>query len=211
LLNKYNVVDYHLILATEDFQPQTDPLTESDFAALWNVVSTTSFLGFFNGGPLSGASQPHKHLQLLPPPTSDAATGSSFEASFEQLISKVPASPGQIFKIPEFGFKHSCLFLDPTELQQENPSNYLCRTYQLLLQSQGLLNTKSGEKSYNFLMTQRWMMVVPRSNEKYGNISVNSIGFLGSMLVKTQQELEKLKESGPMTILQNVTFPDNKL
>jgi ATP adenylyltransferase/5',5'''-P-1,P-4-tetraphosphate phosphorylase II len=35
LLNKYNVVDYHMVLATKDFQPQTDPLNEIDLAALY--------------------------------------------------------------------------------------------------------------------------------------------------------------------------------
>lgn len=35
LLNKYNVVDYHMVLSTKAFVPQTDPLNESDFAALY--------------------------------------------------------------------------------------------------------------------------------------------------------------------------------
>jgi hypothetical protein len=34
VLNKFNVVDYHLILATVDFQHQSEPLNAKDFTAL---------------------------------------------------------------------------------------------------------------------------------------------------------------------------------
>ena len=48
------------------------------------------------------------------------------------------------------------------------------------------------------------MMVVPRSREEYADISVNSLGFAGSLLVKNREKLEQLKQLGPMKLLQLV-------
>ncbi|KAJ1644697.1 bifunctional AP-4-A phosphorylase/ADP sulfurylase [Coemansia asiatica] len=70
LMNKYCVVPHHLLITTAEFRQQGEPLDESDFAA---VLETTSGLlrpqiVFYNSGEESGASQPHKHLQVLPMP-----------------------------------------------------------------------------------------------------------------------------------------------
>lgn len=133
-------------------------------------------------------------MQLLPPPVSDASRP-SFEAPIEQLVAKVSIPPGisfthfillivityleiigNIFRIPELEFKHACLLLDPTILAQEKPEVYLHNIYNQLLSSLDLSGA-SNSKSYNLLLTQRWMLVVPRSNEKYGSIFLESIYF----------------------------------
>jgi sulfate adenylyltransferase (ADP) / ATP adenylyltransferase len=71
LLNKYNVTDYHLLIITRAFEPQESLLTLADFEALWHCLREIDGLGFYNSGKLAGASQPHKHLQLVPLPLSD--------------------------------------------------------------------------------------------------------------------------------------------
>ena len=50
------------------------------------------------------------------------------------------------------------------------------------------------------------MMVVPRSQEKYLGISVNSLGFAGSLLVKNEEKLTQLKAVGPLNLLQAVGY-----
>jgi len=74
-----------------------------------------------------------------------------------------------------------------------------------------LLNEK--DKSYNLLLTDKWMMIVPRMKENFEHdsivTSVNSVGFSGTLLVKTEEEMKCLKEQGPMAILKSVTFPKN--
>ena len=68
LLNKFNVVDHHVLLVTKQFERQTSPLNAEDFAALANCMASpdafANGLGFYNGGPAAGASQPHK-LSLI--------------------------------------------------------------------------------------------------------------------------------------------------
>lgn len=48
------------------------------------------------------------------------------------------------------------------------------------------------------------MMLVPRSREVYGPVAVNSMGFVGSMLVRSQAELEFIHRESPMRILAEV-------
>lgn len=76
--------------------------------------------------------------------------------------------------------------------------------------------TPSNEMSYNFIMTQQFMMLVPRSKE-LGTIthngqdvvlSINSLGFAGLLLVKTEQELEAVEKSADlMALLTQVGHP----
>lgn len=70
LLNKYNVVDHHALVVTRAFESQEDPLNARDLDAVLRAVSCypTGALAYYNCGPVSGRSQPHKHLQVVPLP-----------------------------------------------------------------------------------------------------------------------------------------------
>ena len=68
LLNKFNIVDGHLLIVTRDFEEQEDLINIHDFTALWSCKQEIDGLAFYNGGPVAGSSQRHKHLQLLPLP-----------------------------------------------------------------------------------------------------------------------------------------------
>jgi ATP adenylyltransferase len=89
------VAPYHLIVATKDFEPQNEQLNVSDIKALWYTVNIFDGLGFYNCGKVSGASQPHKHMQLIPLPL------------------ERPEGATQDVKFPmEFLLERSCIFLD---------------------------------------------------------------------------------------------------
>ena len=66
ILNKYPVQTSHMLLITKDWQPQTGWLSMEDWHSLAQIDTYTTGLWFFNSGPDAGASQPHRHLQLLP-------------------------------------------------------------------------------------------------------------------------------------------------
>ena len=59
---------------------------------------------------------------------------------------------------------------------------------------------------YNLLMTSEWMLMIPRSEEKYNGISINSLGFAGSFFVKEKADKKAIEEVGPMNVLRNVAF-----
>src|SRR5512135_268605 len=68
ILNKFSVVEHHLLIVARHFENQDMLLTLTDFEALWACMSEYDALGFYNGGREAGASQQHKHLQLVPLP-----------------------------------------------------------------------------------------------------------------------------------------------
>lgn len=74
------------------------------------------------------------------------------------------------------------------------------------------------EISYNFVMTPQFMMLVPRSKEiavvHHNNqdiqLSINSLGFAGLLLVKSSDQLAALEECPDlMDLLQQVAIPWN--
>jgi ATP adenylyltransferase len=54
-------------------------------------------------------------------------------------------------------------------------------------------------------MTRRWMLLVPRTLESFQGISINSLGFVGSLFVPRPTDLETVEQLGPMAFLQAVT------
>jgi ATP adenylyltransferase len=81
--------------------------------------------------------------------------------------------------------------------------------YQALLKTTGLVKAARARDGmiippYNLLATRQWMLLVPRSRERYGSISVNALGFAGSLLVRDGGQMRRIKAAGPMTVLTEV-------
>jgi ATP adenylyltransferase len=70
--------------------------------------------------------------------------------------------------------------------------------------SEGLKGQQT--QAYNLLMTREWMLIIPRSQEGYENILVNSLGLAGAMLVRNREQLEHLKRLSPLKVLTAVAI-----
>ena len=195
ILNKFNVVDYHFLIITRAFEPQESLLTLEDFTAMWACLAEFAGLVFYNGGKLAGASQPHKHLQIVPFAETDIPISPLVKAA------KLDNSLGTI---PEFTFVHAL-----TNINLGESAEITFKKYHTLLQTLGIKplenNIQSG--AYNLLMTREWMLIVPRKFEEFESISVNSLGFAGALLVKNQQQMQLLKNISPINLLNHVAFP----
>ena len=205
ILNKFNVVDYHLLIITRAFEEQEKLLTLEDFAAMWACLAEFEGLAFYNGGKISGASQPHKHLQIVPLPL----TPSGLQIPIEPLLTSAQFTDS-ITTVPELPFIHALAKLDPN--WSNSPLEAAAATlelYQSLLSAVGLEPLEDNRQSgaYNLLATREWMLIVPRSHENFDSISVNSLGFAGALLVRNQEQMQVIKEQGPMSILKNVALP----
>jgi ATP adenylyltransferase len=74
VLNKFPIIKEHFILATKDNKAQTHLLEAIDLEATYACMKSWEssdyvrgrMFAFFNSGDHSGASQPHRHIQLLP-------------------------------------------------------------------------------------------------------------------------------------------------
>ncbi|MBD2443969.1 phosphorylase [Dolichospermum sp. FACHB-1091] len=198
ILNKFNVVDNHLLIITRIFEEQETLLTLEDFTAMWTCLGEFEGLVFYNGGKLAGASQRHKHLQIVP--------FSETDIPISPLL-KTAKLENDLGTIPEFPFLHAF-----TTLKMGESAEVTLEKYHNLLHKTGIkpLENHLQSGAYNLLITRKWMLIVPRKQEEFAEISINSLGFAGALLVKNQQQMELLKNINPINILTNVAFPIEK-
>jgi len=208
-LNKFNVIDHHLLLVTRRYHDQDCLLNRADFEALSVCMAEFNALGFYNGGRVAGASQRHKHLQMIPLPM--VRGGPALPVA--PLIDSQDY-PSEITRLPTLAFPHAIARLHLTG--REDPVRAGAQTHELYLGLLAALEiaplSHSGElrhsAPYNLLITREWMLLVPRVREHFGSISVNALGFAGSFFVRSEQEKEQIRQAGPWTVLQKVCPSD---
>lgn len=204
ILNKFNVFDHHLLIITSEFECQESVLNFDDFLALWTVLLEINGLGFYNSGKLSGASQSHKHLQLVPYPLAQEVK----TIPINDLVLSYKNTQ-EIIILNELPYAHSILFFDNFNNQKsvQELAKITLEYYHQLLDN---LNIKIEEnkplQNYNLLITKDWMMIVPRTQEEYQSISINSLGFAGAFLVKNTEQLNLIKQSNLLEILAEVAI-----
>jgi sulfate adenylyltransferase (ADP) / ATP adenylyltransferase len=179
LLNKYPVVRHHVLLVTREPEEQESLLTLADFEALFRVADDSALV-FYNAGAIAGASQRHKHLQLVPLPLDAGPEPTPLEPQI-----RAGALP--------FVFARADRPNDPAAAHQ--------RYLDLLAQ----VGCDHPPAPYNLLVTARWMLIAPRTRERFESIAVNALGFAGSLIVRDHDELARVREIGPMAILKYVT------
>jgi ATP adenylyltransferase len=157
----------HALLVTKQYHSQSEPLQPEDFAALSLCSDGAGWLAFYNCGPLSGRSQPHKHVQLLPYPFDRAAT--------------------RLDRLADLPFLHSLSVLSSSGWHDAAAN---CKLYQTALALLG-----SVAESHNVLITKSRMLIVPRRKEEFEHVGLNALAFSFSVLVTSQVQRHKTRET----------------
>ncbi|PVF97901.1 hypothetical protein CPB86DRAFT_686302, partial [Serendipita vermifera] len=254
LLNKYAVVPGHFLLVTRVYESQSQPLTPSQLVHTYLLLLAAKarnkqYFAFFNCGVLSGASQPHKHIQIIPgePPIERLARSAKVE------------NEARAFVIPQLPFAANIKRLRRSSIDASSPiavrspvpssdaekeileslSEELSMSFMAVLdemyniirvkaehdRERGITSTTSSTTSsgpsYNVVMTLEHIYLFPRTAEKfimgqppseqaakettetttedsstYLSLPINSLGFAGALLVKSEEELRRVKEVG---------------
>ncbi|MDI9547722.1 MAG: phosphorylase [Chloroflexota bacterium] len=205
LLNKFNVLDYHLLMVTRAFEHQETWLTLADMEAMCLCLAEFEGLAFFNGGRIAGASQRHKHLQYVPLPLLPGGTGLPIAPALD-----VVRWEGDFGATPLFSLAHALVRLDPAWLA--DPRDAAARTldrYWALLDFVGIErgDDERQTRAYNLLATREWMLVIPRSQDAYEGIAVHGLGYAGSFMVWDEARLQLLRQTGPLAVLRAVGEP----
>lgn len=207
LLNKFNVMGRHLLIVTREFEDQENLLTPADFSALWTCMAEYNAAGFYNGGEAAGASQPHKHLQIVPLPLAEQGP----PVPIQPLVDEIRET-GRITRLRSFGFRHcfARLELDGSGFPRK-PEEQCYALYREMLSELGMSAPREAEPvrqsgPYCLVVTRQWMLLVPRSREFYGEVSVNSLGFAGCLLVRRPEHLELVRKTGPLELLRAVSI-----
>ena len=225
VLNKFPVVADHILILTRAFEHQQALLTRADCAAAAACLASLDGLVFYNGGAQAGASQAHKHLQIIPLPLADwppdaaarAAAGLPGGDDPEAALSdgRFPleaawaAAPddgqGTPSQSPWLPFRHALVHLQPARgdapADPHLDADALHAAFTRACVAVGLTGLAP---IYNLLLTRRHLLVVPRVRERTAGVALNALAFAGSLLVPHPALLETVRRVGPLRLLRGV-------
>jgi len=192
ILNKYPVQLGHILLITNEWKEQNGWIDIKDWEAIKEVNKDTTGLWFFNSGPLAGASQPHRHFQLLRrDPSELSCPREKWILDFDNVN----------YKNQRF-CKNIILKKFSKTLNKENIHEiYKDLAYKLGLGKPGI--DKKPRYPYNLIFTNQWILLIKRKTDNLYGISVNALGFAGYILVTEKSDKKYLKKFGPEKLLEN--------
>ena len=196
ILNKYPVQIGHILLITNTWKPQNGWLDIYDFDAIESVDNDTSGLWFFNSSRKAGASQPHRHFQLLPRHHYE-----SICPRYDWFISLLNNHKNNNSLI-----SHS-VAIKPRSKDEKFKSNDLYNLYMSMINEMNLGDFVMNEKPlkpYNLLITKEWIALIIRKTDKSNGFSINALGFAGYFLGTKRSNVETLIKFGPEKILMDV-------
>lgn len=197
LFNKFSLVPNHLLVITRHYESQASSLTKNNFGATIEAMEMFGlgqgeWLAFYNRGKLAGASQHHRHLQLLPFVSDDDPI---------PLKNALPCVIGPS-KIASFSSLHHYFVRFNGDFSVESLySHYI----------EALNSLPHGCQDYNLLFTKDWMLLIPRRSEASCGVAMNSLAFAGCLMMKGQEQLESWLASvgTPLRGLEHLTFSYN--
>ncbi len=198
ILNKYPVQVGHMLLITKDWAPQNGWLSINDFRALEIVSEDTQGLWFFNSSSTSGASQAHRHLQLLRRDSKEQVCPRA--KWFDNQLTNNVQTKDNISKGTHVIALGSKSF----------NSKFLYKSYLdccLKMEVGTPSNDKIPRKAYNLILSKDWFIIVVRSKEKIKGFSINALGFAGYLLATEDSDISWLECNGPISLLEEVVQP----
>lgn len=203
ILNKFPVCEHHLVLARREFAEQLAPLDAADFRVLAELLSGQGGLGFYNGGPAAGASQRHKHVQWIP--------SSPDNASLARLAPGLPTriAPGGLARHGVLPFAHRFARVEAGPgVEVATSARSLAQAFEAACAELGLVPGADGlMPPFNLLVDAGWLLVVPRSRERFEGVSLNALSFGGTLYVREIAQLDILRRTGPLRALASVALP----
>ncbi|CAI7598632.1 unnamed protein product [Penicillium discolor] len=167
VINKFTVFRPMLLLLTVDsYHQQHEPLVLEDLEAAW-----------------TGSSREHKHLQVIPEPGKREGYDEAFEL-FPDDDTTPKTGPSFVHFLQRFE--------DLPEGYVRN-GEHLPGIYQRLLQQARdalVLPTEVVPCPHNFVLTRRWMMVIPRRAKEFHGITANAPGMMGSIYIWNHDQLD---------------------
>lgn len=198
LFNKFALVRNHLLVITRHYEEQSSRLSVINFAAALEALQCierpdANWLVFYNKGRNAGASQPHRHFQLLPFTTDNPIPLDAY------LSGCIAGSEDQWSGVPIYRFKHYL-----TRFTDELTADGLHQCYSEAMAQYG------DDHDCNILFTRKWMLIVPRTVSHYLGVGVNSLPFAGCIMMKREEDLANwISTAGsPLAALQHVTLPE---
>lgn len=195
IFNKFCVVEEHLLIITKEFIEQSADFSQQDFQAVSEVLEglwEMRPLVFYNSGAEAGASQAHRHFQVIP----------TEKNPIEEHIEAVKLF-NEPFSIPLYSsFQHGCIRRSD-DSDSKDSSLWHFEAYKKL--KSFCSSSQNSKTAFNLLWTEDWMLLVKRRKEfTDDNLnSINAMAFAGYFLVMDEAHSRELNV---IECLQQVTF-----
>ncbi|WRT63522.1 uncharacterized protein IL334_000427 [Kwoniella shivajii] len=229
-LNKYSLLPEHILLCPPVYQPQSLPPTPPQIALAYNILLSASrhptrprkLLGFYNGGEGAGASQKWRHLQFVEcpggrAPIEDWVQGVQFPRPDQAII--LPSVP-YLHIIHPLPSPHSIPYPLTSETNEQLIDILAPAMMKMFDLAFDALRNGGGNRDggWNLVITLDHLHLIPRSLPSFPlpsphqPLELNSLGYAGMMLVKSQEEQETLVAStedrgGLMYVLEKCGVP----
>ena len=196
ILNKYPVQIGHMLLITNTWEAQNGWLNIDDFKAIVKVDNDTTGLWFFNSSKEAGASQPHRHFQLLPRHSNDLIC-----PRYEWFCSLLNNDSDNSSEISH------CISIKSRIKDHDSKANDLFSSYKNMAKEMNMGDMGSIRKPlkpYNLLITSEWIALIIRKTDRSNGFSINALGFAGYFLGTKRSNVDNLINFGPEKILKDV-------
>ncbi len=210
LLNKYPVQPGHVLLITQHWQPQSGWLRRRDWQAVAHVAADTGGLWFFNSCAAAGASQPHRHLQLLPRRQGEASC--PLAPVYRQQLDDRQQCEGSAGDASPWPWRYALSRREHGHgsASEEARAGELRQLYAAHARALDLGDPQHDPQPrhpYNLLFDDHWFLAVRRQREHGAGFSLNALGFAGYLLVTERSDLPWLLDHGPWELLRQVSTP----
>ena len=141
VLNKFNTIADHCLLVTNNFVEQNKMLTANDLEAWYWTIDVTGSIGFYNSDITAGASQRHKHMQIIPldvlmtirpvdsqysTPISDVIDAQVNFGLWTPFDSVNKANQNNnVHKVDQFHFRHAVVVLQDYSSWRDNSGRFI--------------------------------------------------------------------------------------
>lgn len=102
-----------------------------------------------------------------------------------------------VIEYPPFNFKHGLAILEDTDdvsVLKDQVSWAYNQLYKSLIDKE---EDKDTDQDYNLIGCEHFLLMIPRKKEKaFNELSVNAVGFMGSVLFKDKNLLRKYLNEG---------------
>jgi len=194
IFNKFTIIKWHSLLITKLFETQHQHLRLIDFKESFYIMTALKGLMFYNSNPDAGASQSHKHIQIVP----------CNEFPSRLLLDEID-NYGRNLKgantLPWYNFCH-CIYIFDRKLNEERePSRILNNAYWKCAEK---INNLALNAGFNLIATNNWLLMVKRKRDSYKGVKVNALGFIGSFAVKSKDQLKTILNTRPLSLLKEL-------
>lgn len=209
--NKYPVFKDHLLVITRAYENQSIRLTANDLIVTYQTLFAVKGFAFYNSSKVAGASQEHKHLQVLGYENFDNDFFKQIRKSFEhvQLTDKEEYKQVQCWVFEEWIYAGIKFRKVGSKDTQEEYAEYLKKVYEL---GMGLLGQYHNTTDYNLVMGEDYLLVVPRSQEKFqGKVSLNGFALIGSLAATSNEKAALMAEANYRDIFNEIIYRKESL